>query len=114
MLVPLPSSKQLTFVMRDTLTGKRVAISHDYAHLFLPPLFLFAASPFCRPPHTLTHTSIIPSFPTSPCARIYIHTSTKMDQFHILFQDAEDAMSHCQFMARSLSPHNAAMQMSCC
>lgn len=60
--------------------------------------------------HPHTH---YPSQP-SPCAHIYTHTNTKMDQFHILFQDAEDAMSHCQFTARCLIPPNSAMQISYC
>lgn len=60
--------------------------------------------------HPHTH---YPSQP-SPCAHIYTHTNTKMDQFHIPFQDAEDAMSHCQFMARCLIPPNSAMQISYC
>lgn len=52
-----------------------------------------------------------PSQP-SPCAHIYTHANTKMDQFHIPFQDAEEVVSHCQFMAQCLIPPNAAMQNS--
>ncbi len=84
---------------------------------FLLSFFLFTAfslpqtSPYTHGTvHPHTH---YPSQP-SPCAHIYIHTNTEMDQFHIPFQDAEEVVSHCQFMAQCLIPPNAAMQISYC
>lgn len=59
---------------------------------------------------TPTHSLSLTSLPLRLC--IHTHTNTEMDQFHIPFQDAEDAMSHCQFMAWCLIPPNAAMQIS--
>lgn len=44
-------------------------------------------------PHTEQRVHMHLSQP-SPCAHIYTHTDAKMHQFHILFQDAKDAVSH--------------------
>lgn len=100
--------------MYDTLHNLHTSQFHMH------PVFLlsfFLSSPFITPPHTLRTLHPHTHYPskTSPCAHTHTLTNTKMDQFHIPFQDAEDAIvSHCQFTAQCLIPPNAAMQISHC
>lgn len=112
-------------VMKDALTGRthrrqvrkngRHNKSHNlqfHMHSFFLCSFTDSAqtSQYIHKHYTHTHYPTQPS----PCAHLHTHTNTKMDQFRIPFQDAEDAVSHFQFMAWCLIPPNAAMQIRYC
>lgn len=80
-----------------------VALRPHFSHVSSLPFplsfFLFTASLFLRPLHTFIEhcTHIIVPSPCPVFIYIYTHTNTKKDQFHILFQDAEDSMSYCLY-----------------